>query len=336
MKGRIVEIIAVSATLSVVAGAWLLPLLSEADRRADRENGVDQVITLTAVRNLGLWTEDRVNAVNYWQSDLQTAKPVLVVDRPVLFRLQSADVIHTFYVPELDIGPLEVYPGKITEVIITPTATGTFSYYCTTVCGSSHFAMKGELIVVGPSTTITPAVEVDDSSPYWDVEQPGPGADRVEWGKWQFEQNGCATCHGEAGRRGVENHNGMNPEVLSLSPLASNLFLFSREDVEAFVRAIEDGHDLEDLKDQPPVPIYDAVLTQYRGIREVIKKGRKTVPMNPDGPVPPLDMPVWGRRISDSDIDAIFAYLLTANLTSNLDDSLTSRSNTGSRTTKER
>ena len=320
MKSHTAEAFAISITLAVVAVAWLLPLRLEANRRAVRGSAVNRVITLTAVRQLGIWTEDRVVAVNYWKSDLRSARPVLEVNRTVLFRLQSADVIHGFYIPELGIGPLKVYPGKVTEVVVTPAATGIFRYYCTAVCGESHFAMNGELIVVESSTS-SASVEADDVFPYWDLERPGPGASRVAWGRWLFGQKGCTTCHGEAGRGGVKNYNGMNPEVLSLSSLASNLFLFSRDDVEAFVGAIETGHDLGDLTDRPPVPIYGAVLTQYRGIRDVIKKGRKTVPMAPDGPMPPLDMPAWKHHISDSDIDAIFAYLLTTNLTAKSADS---------------
>jgi mono/diheme cytochrome c family protein len=311
MRPRNPEILATLATLALVASAWLLPFRVEAYRRAARAEGVERVVTLTAVGDLGIWTEDKVVAANYWRSDLRPARLTLEMGRPILLRLQSADVMHTFYAPDLGIGPLDVYPGRVVEARVTPRETGTFEYFCTTVCGEAHFVMKGEVMVTEMAAERAPGVARSEP-PHWTLEPPVAGASRQDWGHWHFEQKGCATCHGTAGRAGIKNANSMNPKVLGLDSLAANLFLFAPEDVGAFVHAIEEGHDLESLADRPPVPLYGSVLTQYRAVRKVIREGRKTVPMDPDGPIPPLDMLAWKHRLSDDDIDAILAYLLTA------------------------
>ena len=71
----------------------------------------------------------------------------LPVDRPVLFRLESMDVVHSFWVQEW--GPKQdAVPGIITELRITPTKPGTFRVECSQLCGVGHTAMVAPVRVV--------------------------------------------------------------------------------------------------------------------------------------------------------------------------------------------
>ena len=84
------------------------------------------------------------------------------------------------------------------------------------------------------------------------------------------------------------------------------------EDVSALVEQMKRGVRPDAMADSPPVPEFNVVLAQYHSIRDVIRKGNAAAKKNPKGPTPPLNMPAWGRELSEADIDALIAYLLSA------------------------
>ena len=68
------------------------------------------------------------------------------VNRRVLFRLQSTDVIHSFWVQEW--GPKQdAVPGLTTELRITPTKTGEYLVRCSQLCGDGHTYMTAPVHV---------------------------------------------------------------------------------------------------------------------------------------------------------------------------------------------
>lgn len=71
----------------------------------------------------------------------------LPVDQTVQFNLQSPDVIHSFGVPVF-LTKLDVIPGRINELQVTPTEEGTFNGYCYELCGTYHSRMLFTVEVV--------------------------------------------------------------------------------------------------------------------------------------------------------------------------------------------
>jgi cytochrome c oxidase subunit 2 len=83
-------------------------------------------------------------------------------DEPVILRLTSEDRTHGFAVlPSAKLRkalktahfkPLridaEIVPGKVTDIAVTPTATGQYLAICDHYCGTGHGAMKMKLTVV--------------------------------------------------------------------------------------------------------------------------------------------------------------------------------------------
>jgi cytochrome c oxidase subunit II len=73
----------------------------------------------------------------------------LAKDQPVVFRLRSLDVIHSFFVPQFS-EKLDAVPGITTTVRVTPTRLGNFPAECTELCGAGHSLMRAPVHVVTP------------------------------------------------------------------------------------------------------------------------------------------------------------------------------------------
>jgi mono/diheme cytochrome c family protein len=310
MRKHAAELVAVGLTIIGILAATFVPFRHEAASVLRNVPPGAQVIELTGVASGGVWTEEAVTGSNYWRRDFQPARPVLRMGRPALFRLKSADVIHTFYVPALGIGPVDVRPGHVEEILVTPTSEGVFGHFCTIMCGDPHFGMLGVIIVAAEGTP-PPAEARPTLDRYWESLPPRAEAGRTERGKWLFHQKGCMTCHGVGGRGGVPNYNYVNGTVPALNTLAEKMFLFFPEDIDAVVDLLERGVPLESVEEDPPLPRFGATLAQYDSVRKVIRVGNPAGKKDPAGPPPPLEMPAWQYQLSDSDIDAIIAYLLT-------------------------
>jgi cytochrome c oxidase subunit 2 len=72
------------------------------------------------------------------------------VNKQIVFKMHSQDVIHSFWVPQWRIKKDNV-PGITTTAIVTPTKTGTYQLICTELCGFGHSSMRAKVIVQSQS-----------------------------------------------------------------------------------------------------------------------------------------------------------------------------------------
>ncbi|HEX6985979.1 MAG TPA: cytochrome c oxidase subunit II, partial [Planctomycetaceae bacterium] len=111
----------------------------------------------------------------------------LPVGEPVQFRLESADVIHSFWIPPLG-GKMDMFPGRTTHLSLLPTRTGTFRGVCAEYCGDSHALMAFPVVVA----------EGEDFAD-WLARQAEPAREPVGAaairGREVFFSLGCAACH---------------------------------------------------------------------------------------------------------------------------------------------
>jgi heme/copper-type cytochrome/quinol oxidase subunit 2 len=109
-----------------------------------------RILTLTALAGDGVWTQEPVVGLNYWRRHF-TATPEIELrqGQPVVLRLASADVLHSFAIPALQIGPIEVPAGEVREVRFTPERPGQLLFLCWQVCSHLHEKLRGTLLVVG-------------------------------------------------------------------------------------------------------------------------------------------------------------------------------------------
>jgi cytochrome c oxidase subunit II len=83
----------------------------------------------------------------------EVTSPVLYlpVNQPVVFKLRSYDVIHSFFVPSFS-EKLDAVPGIVTTLRVTPSVLGTYPVECTELCGAGHSLMRSTVRVVSPES----------------------------------------------------------------------------------------------------------------------------------------------------------------------------------------
>lgn len=107
-----------------------------------------RIINLTAIATGGIWTEENVAGYNYWWKRFKRAEEVHITagDRVVL-RAKSTDVLHSFAIPRLRLGPFEVYAGKVKEIKFEADRPGRLKYLCWLWCSEDHPRLKGSIVV---------------------------------------------------------------------------------------------------------------------------------------------------------------------------------------------
>ena len=132
------------------------------------------------------WTFD------YPQYGFFSSELHLPVDQQVVLKMESADVIHSFWVPEFRLKQ-DVVPGRTTEYRITPDLEGSYKVRCAELCGTSHAYMENPLIV-------TSQADYDA----WVQEQIAIAAASKTpegQGKVLATSNGCVGCHSADGTK---------------------------------------------------------------------------------------------------------------------------------------
>lgn len=132
----------------------------------------------------------------WWQATYAatpTAKPFstaneihIPVGVPILIRLHGADVIHSFWLPQLA-GKTDTIPGQNNITWLQADIPGRYRGQCTEYCGLQHAKMAFE-VVAEPQAAFDRwrAHEEADASP--------PTTQAARFGQWQFEHR-CAACH---------------------------------------------------------------------------------------------------------------------------------------------
>ncbi|NNF16428.1 MAG: c-type cytochrome [Gammaproteobacteria bacterium] len=70
----------------------------------------------------------------------------LPVNKPVKLLLRSKDVLHNYTVAQFRVK-MDIVPGMVSYMWLTPTRTGTFDALCEELCGVAHFTMRGRVVV---------------------------------------------------------------------------------------------------------------------------------------------------------------------------------------------
>lgn len=115
------------------------------------------------------------------------------VGQATYLHLLSADVDHSFWVPQLA-GKTDLIPNHPNETWIQPTHTGLYLGQCAQFCGVEHAKMLLRVYVDSP-----------DQFAAWvrEEQQPGVQDPKVAEGRQIFETHACTNCHTIAGTAAV-------------------------------------------------------------------------------------------------------------------------------------
>jgi len=126
---------------------------------------------------------------------IQSNKLYLPANRQVVLKMNSNDVIHSFWVPEFRIKQ-DVVPGRTTEYRITPVQIGEYKVRCAEICGASHAYMVAPVVVVS-QTDFQKWVQESVAA---QAATSGPDPKR---GEKLYNELGCKACHSIDGSKGV-------------------------------------------------------------------------------------------------------------------------------------
>jgi cytochrome c oxidase subunit II len=106
---------------------------------------------------------------------------------PVLLELVSADVIHSFWVPNLH-GKMDMLPGHTNRFWLRSDHPGVFRGQCAEFCGVQHARMAFKTVALSPD-------EFDQWIARRQQPQPPPASPLLQRGQKVFFDSGCANCH---------------------------------------------------------------------------------------------------------------------------------------------
>lgn len=292
----------------VLAAVPVLVLVAQGIYRPSRS--AERIIDITGVGSSGAWTLETVNGLNYWWKSFEPATIHIQLNEQVVLRLLSADVFHQFYVPALGIGPVDIEPGHVKEILFKAELAGIFMYYCTAMCGGCHFYMQGWIVVTpaGEEPITPPRIICPLCLPTFTR----PAEDRfIELGEYLYQTMGCVSCHGIEGRGGVKNYNYIKETVPAHNRTAEKVFLIDPDDRETFLKLIEEGVDLNSPDHAQEIARQGLIVARFNAAVELIMQGKRAERMDINGPAPPLQMPSWKIRLTPREIHAILGYFIS-------------------------
>jgi cytochrome c oxidase subunit II len=175
--------------------AWTLPL-SPAGKPAPPSGALVMAVTAHM-----WWWEVRYRDPASGAEVLSANEVRIPVGRPVYLALSSADVIHSFWVPQLA-GKMDMVPGRLRHLLVSADRPGTYRGQCAEFCGEQHARMA--LNVVTLEAAAFDAWLAAQARPAM-----LPATPRQELGRQAFLSNRCDACHtvrgaGESSRLGPD------------------------------------------------------------------------------------------------------------------------------------
>ncbi len=176
---RFVVIFGIAIPALILAGTFGI---SVAGLAANDEPDSEPQMTVEVIGHQWWWE------VRYPGTDAVTANEIHVpVDAPVRLRLRTADVIHSFWVPQL-MPKTDLLPDRVNETWLQATEEGTFRGQCAEYCGLQHTHMALHVVA-------EPEAEFDSWLERQAAGAQEPTGELAAEGMDVFTGTSCATCH---------------------------------------------------------------------------------------------------------------------------------------------
>jgi heme/copper-type cytochrome/quinol oxidase subunit 2 len=144
------EAAGVVVVVALLIGLPLLLMYWRNDGALHRYPPGTKIINLTARARGGIWTQEDIVGLNYWWKTPTRATEIpLTKGDHVVVRLHSVDVLHSFAIPVLHLGPVDVPAGHTVEVKFNAERPGPLTFLCWQVCSPDHPGLHGRFLVKG-------------------------------------------------------------------------------------------------------------------------------------------------------------------------------------------
>ncbi len=168
---------------------------------------------------------------------------------PTFLDLESADVVHSFWVPQLA-GKTDVIPNRRNQMWIAPREPGLYLGQCAEFCGTQHAHMLLR-VRVHPRDEYDAWVAAQQQSAVVDPS--------VAAGRRVFESTACINCHTVRGTVATGRFGPDLTHLMSRDTLAAGAALMSGESLRAW---INDPDHVKPGALMPAMKLDDAVLDQ--------------------------------------------------------------------------
>lgn len=242
------------------------------------------VATLIALLVASVWTGRRVASLHaasavtiaitghqwWWEIQYEDAVPSRRVvtanelhvptNRPVVLKVTSRDVIHSFWVPNLQ-GKRDLIPGYTTAFWLQADGSGVFRGQCAEFCGMQHAHMALDLVA-----------ESDPDFEGWldGMRQPGhdPSEPMPRKGRDVFMQARCAVCHTVRGTEAAGQSAPDLTHIATRSTLGAGTLANTAENLASWIR---DPQRAKPGNQMPPNPLADEDLRALVAYLETLR-----------------------------------------------------------------
>lgn len=136
-------------------------------------------------------------------AEVLTANEIRIpTGQPVYLALSSADVIHSFWVPQLA-GKIDMVPGRLQHLLVSADAPGVFRGQCAEFCGEQHARMALHVVA-------QPRAEFDAWLAAQALPAQAPASPLLAAGRDTFLARRCDACHTV---RGVTGESRLGPDL---------------------------------------------------------------------------------------------------------------------------
>jgi cytochrome c oxidase subunit 2 len=214
-------------------------LVGRAIYNADRTNAI-----IIEVNGHQWWWDVRYNPSVPSQIMTTVNEIHVPVGRPIILRLGSADVIHSFWVPNLH-GKMDMIPGRTQELALQVDRPGVYRGQCAEYCGHQHAHMA--LLVIA---------EPEDQFQAWYQSQlqpaPAPSTESQINGQKVFLSRPCVMCHRI---QGTVSGGRVGPDLThvgSRQTIAAGTLHNTREHLAQW---IQNSQNVKPGNRMPPIPV---------------------------------------------------------------------------------
>jgi cytochrome c oxidase subunit 2 len=206
----------------------------------------------------------------WWEIEYEDAQPDqrvrtaneihIPTSRPIVFKVTSRDVIHSFWAPNLQ-GKRDLIPGYTTAIWMQADHPGIFRGQCAEFCGLQHAHMAFDIV----------AEPEEDFERWLDGMRRAPRApqtDQERRGRDVFMTARCAGCHTVSG---TDAHGQIAPDlthVASRSTVGSGTLPNTPEHLHAWIR---DPQASKRGNQMPPNPLDEADLAALLAYLETLR-----------------------------------------------------------------